>query len=41
MTSEILAKSKGLATSLPSKMLERAKGERIILRPAKARSFLR
>ena len=35
------SKKQGLAISLLSKILERACGERIILRPAKARSFLR
>jgi len=41
MTLEILAKSKGWLYFFQSKILERAVGERIILCPAEARSFLR
>jgi hypothetical protein len=41
MTLEILAKSKGWLFSLPKQNLERTEGERIILRFAEARRFLR
>jgi hypothetical protein len=41
MTLEILAKSKGRLSSLLKQNPERTEGERIILRFAEARSFLR